>query len=121
MHLHIHKWVCAKMITFVIGETLDLRLTDDYYAVDGRGIDFTSDDYPNLNEATTIFYVDGKISFSKTISYIDIKTLRLEIDSADLESIGAGRWSYEIRSIFPSNHIVTIGVGNLIIVPAFGD
>lgn len=109
------------MISFVIGETLDLRLTDDYYAIDGRGIDFTSDDYPNLSAVTTIFYVDGKTNFLKTISYIDSKTLRLELDSTDLESIGAGRWSYEIRSIFPSGHIVTIGVGNLIVVPAFGD
>jgi len=68
-----------------------------------------------------MFYVDGKINFSKTISYIDSKTLRLELGSTDLQSIGAGRWSYEIRSIFPSGHTVTISVGNLIITPAFGD
>ena len=109
------------MITFVVGDTLDLRSTDDYYAVDGRAIDFTSDDYPNLSEVTTIFYVDGKSNFLKTISYIDNKTLRLELSSIDLQSIGAGRWSYEIRSIFPSDHTVTISVGNLIITPAFGD
>lgn len=109
------------MITFVVGDTLDLRSTDDYYAVDDRAIDFTSDDYPNLSAVTTIFYVDGKSNFLKTISYIDSKTLRLELDSTDLQSIGAGRWSYEIRSIFPSGHTVTISVGNLIITPAFGD
>lgn len=109
------------MITFVVGDTLDLRSTDDYYAVDDRAIDFTSDDYPNLSAVTTIFYVDGKSNFLKTISYIDSKTLRLELDSTDLQSIGAGRWSYEIRSIFPSDHTVTISVGNLIITPAFGD
>jgi len=96
------------MITFVAGDTLDLRSTDDYYAVDDRAIDFTSDDYPNLSAVTTIFYVDGK-------------TLRLELGSTNLQSIGAGRWSYEIRSIFPSGHTVTITVGNLIITPAFGD
>lgn len=109
------------MITFVVGDTLDLRSTDDYYAVDDRAIDFTSDDYPNLSAVTTIFYVDGKSNFLKTISYIDSKTLRLELSSTDLQSIGAGRWSYEIRSIFPSGHTVTISVGNLIITPAFGD
>ena len=109
------------MITFVAGETLDLRSTDDYYAVDGRAIDFTSDDYPNLNGLTTIFYVDGKINFSKTVVYIDSKTLRLELSSANLQSIGAGRWSYEIRSVFANSHNITIAVGNLIITPAFGD
>jgi len=109
------------MITFVAGETLDLRSTDDYYAVDDRAIDFTSDDYPNLSAVTTIFYVDGKSNFLKAISYIDSKTLRLELSSTNLQSIGAGRWSYEIRSIFPSGHTVTITVGNLIITPAFGD
>lgn len=109
------------MITFVAGETLDLRSTDDYYAVDDRAIDFTSDDYPNLSAVTTIFYVDGKSNFLKAISYIDSKTLRLELSSTNLQSIGAGRWSYEIRSTFPSGHTVTISVGNLIITPAFGD
>jgi hypothetical protein len=109
------------MITFVVGDTLDLRSTDDYYAVDDRAIDFTSDDYPNLSEVTTIFYVDGKINFSKTISYIDSKTLRLELSSTDLQNVGAGRWSYEIRSVFFSGHTVTVSFGNLIITPAFGD
>jgi hypothetical protein len=109
------------MITFVVGDTLDLRSTDDYYAVDDRAIDFTSDDYPNLSEVTTIFYVDGKINFSKTISYIDSKTLRLELSSTDLQNVGSGRWSYEIRSIFLSGHTVTVSFGNLIITPAFGD
>ena len=111
----------ANNIKYNAGETLDLRLTDDYYAIDGRSINFISDDYPNLSAVTTIFYVDGKSNFLKTISYIDSKTLRLELDSIDLQSIGAGRWSYEIRSIFPSGHTVTISVGNLIITPAFGD
>jgi hypothetical protein len=109
------------MISFIAGDTLDLRLTDDYYAVDGRAIDFTSDDYPNLSQVSTSFYVDGKINFSKSISYIDSKTLRLELSSANLASIGAGRWSYEIRSVFLSGHTVTVSVGNLIITPAFGD
>jgi len=109
------------MITFVAGETLDLRSTDDYYAIDGRAIDFTSDDYPNLSEVTTMFYVDGKLNFSKITSYIDSKTLRLELSSTDLQSIGAGRWSYEIRSVFLSGHTVTVSFGNLIITPAFGD
>lgn len=109
------------MITFVVGETLDLRLTDDYYAVDSRAIDFISDDYPNLIGTTIAFYVDGKTNFLKTISYIDSKTLRLELSNTDLQNIGAGRWSYEIRSIFLSGHTVTVSLGNLIITPAFGD
>ena len=109
------------MITFVAGETLDLRSTDDYYAADGRAIDFISDDYSDLIGATITFYVDGKVNFLKTASYIDSKTLRLELSSANLQSIGAGRWSYEIRSVFANSHNITIAVGNLIITPAFGD
>ena len=111
----------VNSIKYNAGDQLELRLTDDYYDIDGRAIDFISNDYPVLNNLTILFFVDGKINFVKTCLAINTNTIRLELDHLELSTIGAGRWSYEIRAVFLSGHIVTLTIGNLITTPAFGD
>ena len=52
---------------------------------------------------------------------LNSNTLRVELSKNDLMKIGGGRWSYEVRSILPNNHIMTLTLGNIIVVPPFGD
>ena len=55
------------------------------------------------------------------MSIINETTLRIELSSANLNAIGAGRWSYEIQAILSNGHTVTLTIGNIIIVPPFAD
>jgi hypothetical protein len=100
---------------------IELRLSDDYLAAEGRSIDLTSNDWPNLIESINTFNVDGDTFFTKYLLIINQNTLRIELTKQELQIIGAGRWNYEIRSLLSNNHILTLTVGNLIIVPPFGD
>jgi len=102
-------------------ETIELRLTDDYFATEGRSIDISSDTWPSLDGSTNRFLVGGKVPFEKTPILINGNMLRIELSSQNLTTIGAGRWSYELRSTLSNTSNVTLTTGNLIIVPPFGD
>jgi hypothetical protein len=65
--------------------------------------------------------VDGKVPFEKTPILINGNMLRIELSFEDLGIIGAGRWSYELRSTLSNTSVITLIKGNLIIVPPFGD
>ena len=104
-----------------ITEPIELRLIDDYFAAEGRSIDLTSSQWPTLAGATVQFIVAGKETFSKNFTIIDDTVLRLELSSAELAIIGAGRWSYEVKATLYNGHVLTLLVANMIIVPPFGD
>lgn len=103
-----------------ITEPIELRLIDDYFAAEGRSIDLTSDQWPDLAGATVQFIIAGKETFTKNFTIID-DVLRLELSSAELAIIGAGRWSYEVKATLYNGHVLTLLVANMIIVPPFGD
>jgi hypothetical protein len=103
-----------------ITEPIELRLIDDYFAAEGRSIDLTSDQWPDLAGATVQFIIAGKETFIKNFTIID-DVLRLELSSAELAIIGAGRWSYEVKATLYNGHVLTLLVANMIIVPPFGD
>lgn len=102
-------------------DEIEVRLIDDYFAAEGRSIDITSDNWPSLNDSVNTFDVDGNEYFSKYMIILNSNTLRVELSKNDLMKIGGGRWSYEVRSILPNNHIMTLTLGNIIVVPPFGD
>lgn len=103
-----------------ITEPIELRLIDDYFAAEGRSIDLTSDQWPDLAGATVQFIIAGKETFTKNFTIID-DVLRLELSSAELAIVGAGRWSYEVKATLYNGHVLTLLVANMIIVPPFGD
>jgi hypothetical protein len=96
-------------------------LTDDYYAEDGRALDFKSENYPTLTNSIVTFKVDNRTVFLKQMTVISSTLLRIELSNAEVRIIGAGRWDYEIRALFQNNNKITVAVGNMIIVPPFGD
>ena len=108
-------------IIYSAGDTIQLRLTDDYYAEDGRALDFKSENYPTLTNSIVTFKVDNRTVFLKQMIVISSTLLRIELSNAEVRIIGAGRWDYEIRALFQNNNKITVAVGNMIIVPPFGD
>lgn len=100
---------------------IELRLTDDYLVQESRSIDITSINWPDLTGSTTNFILDSRLSFIKQASLLNNTSLRIELTNQELMSIGAGRWSYEFRSILSNGHRITLAVGNIVIVPPFAD
>jgi hypothetical protein len=104
-------------------ESIEFRITDDYYASEGRSLDITFEGYPSLIGALVTFEVDGSNSqkFVKYANILSDTTLRIELIKDELQTIGAGRWNYEIKSILSNGHVLTLAIGNIIIIPPFGD
>ena len=102
-------------------DPIELRLTDDYLVEESRSIDITSVDWPDLIGSTTEFIIDSRPTFTKIAELLNQTSLRVELSNEELSQIGAGRWSYEFRSTLSNGHIVTLSVGNIVIVPPFTD
>lgn len=102
-------------------DPIELRLTDDYLIEESRSIDITSVDWPDLAGSTTDFIIDSQPTFTKQATLLNSTSLRIELTNEELQTIGAGRWSYEFRSTLSNGHIMTLTVGNLVIVPPFTD
>jgi len=102
-------------------DPIELRLTDDYLVAESRSIDITSVNWPDLTGSSTSFIIDSMPTFTKTAQLLNTTSLRVELSNEELQQIGAGRWSYEFRSVLSNTHIITLVVGNIIIVPPFTD
>ena len=107
--------------TYIAGDEVNLRLTDDYCASENRSLTFTSESFPSLTSKTIKIHIDGKTNFVKEMVVENSKKIKVDLTSQELATIGAGRWNYELISYTSSNHIQTVVVGNLIITPEFGD
>jgi hypothetical protein len=100
---------------------IELRLTDDYLVAESRSIDITSVYWPDLTGSTTQFMIDSRPSFIKTATLLNQTSLRVELTNQELATIGCGRWSYEFRCTLANGHKITLALGNIVIVPPFGD
>lgn len=107
--------------TYIAGEEVNLRLTDDYHESENRSLSFTSENFPNLENKIINIYIDNLKSFVKQLILVNSKKIRVDLSHSELNYIGAGRWNYEVTTTGASGHIETIFVGNLVITPEFGD
>ena len=111
----------SSPITINASEPIELRLTDDYLIQESRSIDIHSINSPDLTGSSTTFIIDSMPTFTKPAELLSLTSLRVQLSNEELQEIGAGRWSYEFRSVLSNGHIITIVVGNIIIVPPFAD
>lgn len=75
---------------------------------------FTLDESTYITNAGVIFIVRD-ISVNMTI--VSPTELSLVLTENQLQQIGYGRWFFEIRALFPNNHISTLFVGTIKITP----
>lgn len=92
-----------------VSSIIEVIYGDDYYNTDSRAITFDLTGFPSMTGATVTFRVDKiteVLSFSCTV--VDTDTLRLELTSAQIETIGVGYWKYDLQAALLNTHVVTI-------------
>ena len=95
------------------GTPVELRLTDDYFAAEGRAIDITNETWPPLDEAIVRLSINSKRGgFRKVLPVLVGNVVRLEFSRAELAQIGGGRWAFEISTTLTNNHLLTLLTGH---------
>ena len=77
-------------------------------------------DFFTLNEGTYltnagVIFIVRDLSYEMTI--VSSTELSLILSANNLLEIGYGRWFFEIRAIFPNNHISTLYTGTIKVTP----
>jgi hypothetical protein len=100
-----------------VGTTINLLYGDDYYQADGRALSFVNLNGPVLTGGTVVLRVissAGLVSLAGVIT--DSHTCYVEISAAQIVSIGAGVWSYNLEAtLVTSAHVVTLVAGDMIV------
>lgn len=95
------------------GTPVELRLTDDYFAAEGRAIDVTNDTWPSLAESVVRLSINSKRGgFRKNLPVLVGNVVRIEFSRAELAQIGGGRWAFEISTTLTNNHNLTLLTGH---------
>lgn len=103
--------------------SLTLIRGDSYANADSRAIDWTSDawmDY-DLDGAEIVFKAQSKYSgviFEKAMSYIDVKTVRLELTTAETSDFAAATnvYTFDVSATLESGHVITLVRGRLTVL-----
>lgn len=104
------------------GTPVQLRLTDDYFASEGRSIDITNDTWPSLSESVVKLLINSKRGgFRKNLPVLAGNIVRVEFSRAELLQIGGGRWSFEVTTILTNNHTLTLLTGFFNVISPFNN
>jgi calcineurin-like phosphoesterase family protein len=111
-------------------ESLQLTLVrgDDYAAADGRALEWSSSDWPDLTDATVIFSavpakksVSGKWSTTATVVHPGETTqiVRVELTTTQTASldVGPNAYLYDIEATLVNGHRVTLATGKITVKP----
>lgn len=101
----------------VTTSVLSLVFGDDYYAADGRSLDFTVDGGPDLSGASVAFKVRGATLVTVAASVLGASSIRVELSAANVVAMGVGAASYDIQATLVSSHVVTLVAGTVIVSP----
>jgi|APGre2960657404_1045060.scaffolds.fasta_scaffold51445_3 hypothetical protein len=94
------------------GTPVELRVTDDYFAAEGRAIDVTNDTWPSLAESIVRLSINSRRGgFREVLPVLAGNIIRIEFSRAELNEIGVGRWSFEISTTLTNNHNLTLLTG----------
>jgi len=100
-----------------VGTTINLLYGDDYYQADGRALSFVNLNGPVLTGGTVLLRVvsaAGLVSLTGVIT--DAHTCYVEVTAAQIATIGAGVWSYNLEAtLATSAHVVTLVAGDMIV------
>ena len=91
------------------GKAIELVFGDDYYAIDGRSLDFTLANQPTIIGATVALKVQapsGALSFAATV--LDATTARVELAGTQIATIGVGVWDYDLEVALVNAHVATV-------------
>lgn len=103
-------------------QTVRIVQGDDYYAADGRSIDFSSTTCPDLTDATPTLAVDDggdglEVEGTVVNPGAATQSVRFELSAAQTAALRQGRYSYDVSAALAGGHVATIVSGSMIIRP----
>lgn len=101
---------------FESAEDIRVQLGNDYYAVDGRALEFTGTAWPVLTGGAISMVVYGATTTTVAGSVLSASSCRIELPKATIATIGVGFWSYTLKVVLTNTHTVTLVNGTLAVM-----
>ena len=99
------------------GGTITIVQGDDYNNSDGRALEWSSDDWPDVTGAAITLYIeDAAGTYSEAGSVVTggagTQTVRVELPSADTATLDAGFQKFHVEAVLSgSSRVVTLATG----------
>lgn len=91
---------------------------DDYKAVDGRALGWSSDSWPVLTAAAIALDIENTSDTDDVASFagsvVSATEARVELDAGDTD-LTAGTWRYALRATLSGGDVVTLAAGPLVV------
>lgn len=84
---------------------------DDYLHADGRALTFSGTNWPTITGGTVALRVQSDNIVSITGTVVTSASCRVEITSAQVNSIGLGTWAYDLQITLSNAHVITLQQG----------
>jgi len=82
---------------------------DDYYAADGRSLDWSGTNWPDLTGATVTWLCDSQaVACTVLTPGATTQTVRLELTAAQAAALGAQNYVFDIEAVLDSGHTITL-------------
>jgi hypothetical protein len=91
----------------VTGGDIEVISGNDYYAVDGRALTWSSDAWPSLAGAAITFEC-ASVSVSATAAGVGTQVVTLELPAAKTSLLSTGSQEFKINATLENGHIVTL-------------
>ncbi len=101
----------------VDGTSIELVQGDDYFAADGRALEWTRSDWPDLTGATITLNVQtasGIVTIAGTAPVVGAgveQTVRAEMTAAETASLDIGFNDFDVKAVLASTHVVRLALG----------
>lgn len=110
----LHDYPLSGTVTVVspvgpTGADIALRRGDDYLAVDGRALDFSSDAWPDLTGATLVLRIGLYAEFDGTV--LDASSARVELTAEQTTTLAAGRRRHILTATLANSDVITLVTG----------
>ena len=98
------------------GGTITIVQGDDYNASDGRALEWSSDNWPDITGAAITLYIeDSGGTYSEAGSVVasgsGTQTVRVEPPNADTTNLDAGFQKFHVEAVLTSSRVVTLATG----------
>lgn len=93
---------------------------DDYLAVDGRALEWTSSDWPDITGATVTLDIRQTVQPHATNTYpatvLSATAVEVELTSVQTAALAVGTWSFALDAILTNLSQVTLAEGVLVVL-----
>lgn len=109
-------------VSSIVAASGEVRIVqgDDYYATDGRSIDFTGDDpnqWPDLTGSSIVLHVsDGTLSVNgSVVTPTGTQQIRFQPTSSQTTQLAEGTYDFRAVATLSNTHVVTLIEGRILV------